>query len=69
MTDKPQFMVSVSGATAPQAIHSTIESARKEAERLAAKPCNKNSTVTLLMVVDVLLPAVTHTWESQGVAG
>lgn len=60
-TGKPQYMVSVDGHTAPKLVHSTIEAARKEAERLHSTGLASGSTVRVLLVVGTYKP--TYTWE------
>jgi hypothetical protein len=60
-TGKPQYRVSVDGHTAPMMVHSTIEAARKEAERLHSTGYANNSTVRVLLVVGTYKP--TYTWE------
>lgn len=59
-TGKPQYMVSVDGHTAPRMVHTTIEAAKKEAERLLNDE-HVASTVRILLVVGTYKP--THTWE------
>ena len=60
-TGKPQYMVSVDGHTAPMMVHSTIEAARKEAERLHSTGSANGHTVRVLLVVGTYKP--TYTWE------
>jgi len=60
-TGMPQYMVSVDGHTAPKLVHSTIEAARKEAERLHSTGIASGSTVRVLLVVGTYKP--TYTWE------
>ena len=59
-TGKPQYMVSVDGHTAPRMVHTTIEAAKKEAERLLNDE-HVATTVRILLVVGTYKP--THTWE------
>lgn len=58
-TGKPQYMVAVDGMEAPIMVHSTIEAAKKEAERLVKTGVTSN--VRILMVVGVY--KTKHEWE------
>ncbi len=59
-TGKPQYMVSVDGHTAPMMVHTTVEAAKKEAERLINSE-KVTSNVRILMVVGTYKPK--HEWE------
>lgn len=65
------YMVSVDGADAPRVAHATIESAREEAERIAAH--KRNATIRILAVVDVLHVQTQETksldWERSPAEG
>lgn len=63
-TEQERYMVSVDGASAPLLVHTSLESAKLEAERLAAASRNRN--VRLLKLVDVLAPVniPSHAWIS-----
>jgi hypothetical protein len=60
-TGKPQYMVSVDGRNSPTVVHSTIEAARKEAERLHSTGSANGKIVRVLLVVGTYKP--TYTWE------
>lgn len=64
-TEQGRYMVSVDGASAPLIVHTSLESAKLEAERLAATSRNRN--VLLLKLVDVLAPVNTplYRWISE----
>lgn len=59
-TGKPQYMVSVDGHTAPRMVHTTIEAAKKEAERLINDE-SVTGSVRVLIVVGTYKPK--HEWE------
>ena len=59
-TGKPQYMVSVDGHTAPRMVHTTIEAAKKEAERLINDE-SVTGNVRVLIVVGTYKPK--HEWE------
>jgi hypothetical protein len=58
-----QYMVGVVGGGCPKVVHDSLASARKEAERLAAQPQNKQNHIYVFRVEDCLSPLSTHQWE------
>ena len=56
-------MVGVVGEGCPKVVHDSLASARKEAERLAARPQNKQQRIYVFRVEDYLAPLSTHQWS------
>lgn len=59
------YLVSVDGMQAPKFEHSTLDEAKKEAERLAAMHGNQNRTIRVLRQEAVLTAkqTISYTWS------
>ena len=58
-----KYMVSVCGSNAPSHIHTDLQAAIVEAERLSKLSQNRDRTIHIVEIKATLKPITTHIWE------